>query len=126
MSAYVVVRPVWRRFRPRYLERAAAHVRLGGHAAIVPEDRNIELLLPVDAKGKITELGQWSLLAIEQQRWRRVREGPARGLAWARVKPSYGGSVLSFCERDSVHPGATRSMRLDCLECAACCHDANV
>ena len=126
MSAYVVVRPVWRRFRPLYLARAAAHVRRGGHAAIVREDGEIELLLTVDAKGKITELGQWSLLSIERQRWRRVKEGPARGLARARVDPSYGGSVLDWCERDSVHPGATRSMRLDCLECAACCHDANV
>ena len=126
MSAYVVVRPVWRRFRPRYLARAAAHVRRGGHAVIVREDGEIELLLTVDAKGKITELGQWSLLSIERQRWRRVKEGPARGLARARVDPSYGGSVLDWCARDSVHPGATRSMRLDCLECAACCHDANV
>jgi Fe-S-cluster containining protein len=23
--------------------------------------------------------------------------------------------------RDSIHPGATRTMHLDCLECAACC-----
>jgi uncharacterized protein len=117
MSAYVVVRPIWRRFRPLYLARAAAHVRRGGHAAIVREDGEVELLLTVDAKGKITELGHWSLLSIEQQRWRRAR---------ARVNPIYGGSVLDWCERDSVHPGSTRSIQLDCLECAACCHDANV
>ena len=126
MSAYVIERPVWRRFRPRYLERAAAHVRRGGHAAIVRDDGSVEVLLTVDAKGKITELGRWSLLAIEQQRWRRVKEGAATGLAWARVNADYGGSVLDWCERDSVHPGATRKVKLDCLECAACCHDANV
>jgi hypothetical protein len=125
MSAYEIVRPVWRRFHPRYLARAAAHVRSGGHAAIVYDDA-IEVLLTVDGRGKITELGQWSLLAIEQQRWRRVTEGLAKGLATARVRPSYGGSVLDWCERDSVHPGATRTIRLDCLECAACCHVANV
>ena len=126
MSAYVIVRPVWRRFRSRYLARAAAHVRSGGHAAIVHDTEVIEMLLTVDDKGKLTELGQWSLLAIEQQRWRRVKEGPAKGLAIARVRPSYGGSVLDWCDRDSLHPGATRTIRLDCLECAACCHDANV
>ena len=87
MSAYVVVRPIWRRFHPRYLERAASHVRRGGHAAIVHDDDEIEVLLTVDDKGRITELGQWSLLAIEQKRWRRVKEGPAMGLARARVNP---------------------------------------
>jgi hypothetical protein len=126
MSAYVIVRPVWRSFRSRYLARAAAHVRKGGHAAIIHDNDVIEMLLTVDARGQITELGQWAILAIEQQRWRRVKEGPAQGLAAVRVRPSYGGSVLDWCERDSVHPGATRTIRLDCLECAACCHEANV
>lgn len=126
MSAYVIARPIWRRFLPRFLARAAAHVRGGGHAAIVHDDDVIDILLTVDAEGQITELGQWAILAIEQQRWRRVKEGPAKGLASARVHPSYGGSVLDWCERDSVHPGPTRTIRLDCLECAACCHESNV
>jgi Fe-S-cluster containining protein len=55
-----------------------------------------------------------------------VKVGPARGLATARIRAAYEGSVLDWCERDSVHPGATRTLRLDCLKCAACCHDANV
>ncbi|WP_434042370.1 MULTISPECIES: YkgJ family cysteine cluster protein [Sorangium] len=126
MSAYVVSRPVWRRFRPRFLARAAAHVRAGGHAAIVLPDDKVDLLLSVDAQGELTELGLWSLLSIEQQRFRRVTEGPAQGLATARVKRQYEGSVLDWCERDSVHPGAVREVVLDCLECGACCHDANV
>ncbi|AUX25085.1 hypothetical protein SOCEGT47_056280 [Sorangium cellulosum] len=126
MSAYVVSRPIWRRFRPRYLARAAAHVRAGGHAAIVLPEERIDLLLSVDEAGKLTELGQWALLSIEQQRFRRVSEGPARGLATARVKRQYEGSVLDWCERDSVHPGTIRALSLDCLACGACCHDANV
>lgn len=84
------------------------------------------MLLGVGDDGKLTELGQWSLLAIEQQRWRRVKEGPAQGLATAKVKPSYGGSVIDWCDRDSIHAGTTRKIKLDCLECGACCHDANV
>lgn len=126
MSSYEIVRPIWRRFRPLYLARAAAHVRRGGFAAIVDERDRVTLLLPVDAKGKITELGQWALLSIEQVRWRRVREGVAKGLATARVKRDYEGSVLDFCVRDSVHAGQVRRIALDCLACGACCHDAHV
>jgi Fe-S-cluster containining protein len=126
MSVYEVVRPVWRRFGSDSMVRAAAHVRRGGHAVVDREDEGIELLLGVDDKGKITELGLWSILAIEQQRWRRVKEGPAAGLATARVRDRYAGSVLDWCDRDRVHRGATRTLRLDCLDCGACCHDANV
>ncbi|MFT3771706.1 MAG: YkgJ family cysteine cluster protein [Minicystis sp.] len=126
MSAYVIERPVWRQFLPRFLARAAAHVRRGGHAAIVHDDGEVDLLLTVDGEGDITELGRWSLLAIEQRRWRRVKDGPAKGLATARVREAYCGSVLDWCDCDSVHEGSTRAMKLDCLECAACCHDANV
>jgi hypothetical protein len=126
MSAYVIVRPVWRRFRTRFLARAAEHVRRGGFAAIDDDPGGVKVLLPVDDRGKITELGLWMLLAIEQQRWRRVTEGSAKGLATARIQPNFEGSVLDWCERDSVHPGPTRTIELDCLECAACCHEANV
>lgn len=126
MSKYVISRPIWRRFRPAYLGRAAVHVKRGGCAAIVDEHDNVTLLLPVDEKGVITELGQWALLSIEQQRWRRVREGAAKGLATAKVKRAYEGSVLDWCVRDSVHAGHVRELDLDCLACGACCQDANV
>jgi Fe-S-cluster containining protein len=126
MSAYVLERPVWRSFKSQYLPRAAAHVKKGGHAVVIREDGAHDLLLGVDDRGKITELGLWSVLAIEQQRWRRVKDGPTAGLATARVRPAYEGAVIDWCERDSIHPGPTRKMRLDCLECGACCHEANV
>jgi Fe-S-cluster containining protein len=121
-----ISRPIWRKFHPRFLVRAAAHVRAGGHAAIVQVDENVDVLLSVDALGQITELGLWALLSIEQERWRRVKEGPAEGLPTARVSARYAGAVLDWCERDSVHEGATREVLLDCTSCAACCHDANV
>jgi Fe-S-cluster containining protein len=126
MSAYEIVRPVWRQFQHRWLARAAAHVRKGGHAVVIREDGAHDLLLTVDAGGKITELGHWTILAIEQQRWRRVKEGPAAGLATARVRPKFEGSVVDWCERDAEHEGPTRTIHLDCLECGACCHEANV
>lgn len=126
MSAYVIERPVFRSFRARYLARAANYVRRGGHAVIVHDDGVHDLLLGVDSRGKITELGLWSILAIEQVRWRRVKDGPAAGLATARVRPQYAGSVVDWCERDADFEGPTRTIRLDCLDCGACCHDANV
>lgn len=126
MSAYVIERPVWRSFQERFLTRAAAHVRRGGHAVVIRESGAHDMILGVDAHGKITELGLWAVLSIEQVRWRRVKEGPAAGLATARVRSAYEGSVMDWCERDSIHEGPTRTLPLDCLECGACCHEANV
>ena len=125
MSVTVVERPIWRRFDPRFYERAVAHVHAGGHAAVVRR-AGIEMLFGVDTSGRITELGLWAILAIEQQRWRRVKDGPARGLATATPRPDFADVVLDWCERDAVHPGPTRTMPLDCLACGACCHEANV
>ncbi len=126
MSALSIDRPVWRRYKPMFVARAAAHVRKGGHAAIVHKTGRVDMLLAVGEDGRITELGLWSLLAIEQRRWRRVKEGAAKGLATARVAPKFAGSVIDWCDRDSVWEGATRRIELDCVECAACCHKANV
>lgn len=108
------------------MARAAAHVRAGGHAAVTLEDGRVDVLLTVDGDGRLTELGQWALLSIEHTRWRRVKDGPAEGLGTARIEGRYAGSVLDWCERDSVHEGSTREVSLDCLDCAACCHDADV
>ena len=55
-----------------------------------------------------------------------MKDGPAAGLATARVRPAYEGSVMDWCARDSIHEGPTRTVELDCLACGACCHDANV
>ena len=126
MSTPSVERPVWRRFRPRWLARAAAYVRAGGHAAIVDERNSVEVLLPVDERGKLSELGLWALLSIEQRRSRRVKTGPAKGLAHVRIRPRFRPAVLDWCARDAMHEGPTREMPLDCMTCAACCHDADV
>jgi hypothetical protein len=126
VPAVTVKRPIWRRYLPTYRPDAIAFVRRGGHAAIVHPRGRIEALVGLDATGKLTELGEWSLLAIEQTRWRRVRSSPGVDIASARVKPDYVDAVLDWCERDAVHPGPTRRITLDCQTCAACCHDMNV
>jgi len=122
----LVQRPVWRQFLPAFLPRAAAHVRSGGHAVVVHGEEHLDLLLPVNRHGEITELGEWSLLAIEHDRWTRVRSGVAKGLMTVRVSEDYVGSVLDWCDRDARHPGALRRIQLDCLACAACCHDGDI
>jgi hypothetical protein len=128
VEAVPVSRPIWRRFAPRFFDRAAAHARRGGHSAVVHDgltkrECRVDLLLPTDATGKITELALWSLLAIEQRRWRRVRDGAAKGLATARAHREFEAVVLDWCERDAVHAGPRRRVRFDCLACAACCRD---
>jgi len=125
-SRSVVVRPVWRRFEERFFARAVAWVKAGGHALIVAPDQSLRMLLGVDDRGRITKAGLWSLLALDQERRARVKDGPARGLVTARVQPHAVDAALDWCERDSVHADATRTLDLDCLDCAACCHEASV
>jgi Fe-S-cluster containining protein len=126
MPAVTLSRPVWRRFEERFLARAAAWVRSGGHALVVREGGKLDMLLGVDERGRITEAALWSILALEQERRKKLKDGPAAGLVLARVDEHAESATLDWCERDSVHPRATRKLKLDCLACGACCHEANV
>jgi Fe-S-cluster containining protein len=120
-------RPVWRRFHPRFVSRAAAWVQAGGFAALVDWRLGaVEVLLPVTPEGRLTELAEWALLSIEHARARRVTEGSAKGLRRARIRHPFQGSVLDWCERDSVHELPVRTLELDCIACTACCHDSQV
>lgn len=125
MTVVRVRRPTWRSFRPEFEERACAFVRRGGHAAIARPNR-VDALLGTDASGRITELGRWALLSIGVTRHEMVCAGPAAGLARARVPADYEGAVLDWCARDAAFRGATHVVLLDCLACAACCHDSRV
>lgn len=126
MPTTSIERPVWRRYKPKFFEEAAEYVRAGGLAAIVYGDREIDMLLGVDDLGEPTELSLWAVLALEQRLTRRITSGAAKGLRRARVGRHSIEAVLDWCERDSVHPGPTRKVKLDCLDCAACCTDSNV
>ncbi|MBK6515628.1 MAG: YkgJ family cysteine cluster protein [Polyangiaceae bacterium] len=121
-----VERPVWRRFIPRFVDRAAAWVRAGGHAAVQHDERHIDMLLGVDAEGRLTEAGLWSILALDQRRALRVKDGPGAGLMRARAAPHATRAVLDWCDRDSMLEGPTRRLELACLDCGACCQEANV
>lgn len=122
MSATVVDRPIWRSFRPAYLEEAARHVRAGGFSAVVFGPQRIKLLLPRESTGGLTEAALWVLLAIDMRRWGYAKAGPAEGLAAAWVKTDEDRDIVrDWCDRDAKHPGPTRRMRLDCLKCGVCC-----
>jgi uncharacterized protein len=121
-----VVRPVWRRYAAEYVKNAAAWVRSGGHAVVVERPSRMRLVLGVDDEGKLTEQGLWAVLALEQQRASRAQKGPLRGLFTILVAPHARDAALDWCERDAGFEAPTRTLRLDCLECAACCHESNV
>jgi Fe-S-cluster containining protein len=126
MSKTQVVRPVWRKFHDRFLARAADWVKSGGHALVYSDKGELRMLLGVDDDGKLTEFALWSLLAVEQRAAKTVERGPARGLRIARVQSHAEWAVVDWCERDSAYEAPTRVLHLDCLECAACCHEASV
>lgn len=146
MGTTKVERPVWRRFSPQFMGRAAEWVKSGGSAAIVFEEKKVralevaangesipkrrvtrvDILLGVEDKGRLTELGLWSLLAIEQRVSRVVPSGAAKGLRIARAAKHSIPAVLDWCERDGVFADPTRTLKFDCLACGSCCFESDV
>jgi hypothetical protein len=66
------------------------------------------------------------LLEIVKKRWQVAKEGALRGMATFRVPVDCTDIVRRRAERDSVFPGSTRTLDLDCLACGACCKDNEV
>ncbi len=119
-------RPVWRRFTPKFYDRAIAWVRAGGHAVIVHSNTRLEMLLTPHPTGEPSEQALWAVLSLEQQQTRRIKDGPAKGLHRAMARPHARYAVLDWCDRDSFFDKPVRTIDLECLECGACCHDSNV
>jgi hypothetical protein len=71
----------------------------------------------------VHDLGYWAILDLGLRRWSTARRGPLRGLAFARVPGERVDIVLDRIDRDSIHLGSTRTLVLDCEECAACCRN---
>jgi hypothetical protein len=120
------VRPVVRQFSPRHEREAAAHVRAGGHAIVWDSPESARLVVARPRRGDDMDLGVWSMLDIERLRYAIARRGPLAGLAFTRVPQDCLDIVRTRAQRDSIHPGATRTMHLDCSACAACCRDNEV
>jgi Fe-S-cluster containining protein len=84
------------------------------------------MLLPCGDDGAVTELGYWSILALDKRRYQVIRSGRAKGLATSRIPRDLEYAVEEWCERDARWPGTTREVELDCTTCAACCKSNRV
>jgi Fe-S-cluster containining protein len=126
MAALRVVRPLVRSFQKRFLDRAAEHVRAGGHAIVWSSERRAMIVIPLPNDDDPMDLGMWSLLDMRKSQWTIENRGTLRGLATASVPSDCLDLVKERVERDSVHRGTVRVMRLDCETCAACCRKNRV
>jgi uncharacterized protein len=126
MPSTRVVRPIVRSFQQPHAREAAAHVRAGGHAVVWDGPARARLVFKAPPGDGLRDLGYWSLLDLGLYAWTRETKGPLRGLAVAKVGKGSVDLLRARAERDSVHPRATRAMRLDCESCAACCRDNRV
>ena len=121
MSAARVKRPVVRSFTLPFEREAAAHVRAGGHAVVFTSPSKARLVVAQPIKGNEQDLALWSLADLGRWKWATVEKGPLKGLAFMHVPADLMFIVRHRAERDSVFGGAMVTMRLDCLECGACC-----
>jgi uncharacterized protein len=124
--APTIRRPVWRSFRPEFTDRAVLHVGRGGFSALLFENGEIKILLPLGRDGSLTRMARWALLSLEIRRWGRSRKGLLRAVAAVNVKQRDRAIIREWCERDSVHPRSTHRIRLSCRTCGACCRDNRV
>lgn len=126
MPAKRVVRPIVRSFSALHLREASAHVRAGGHAIVWTTPRKALLVVPKPDDDSEQDLSSWSLLDLGINDYKLAPRGHFRGLAVMPVPRDCHSIVRRRVERDSVHPGPSRTVAFDCLECGACCRDNNV
>jgi uncharacterized protein len=122
----LVVRPIVRSFAAAYLKEAAAHVRGGGHAVVWDSPRRARLVIPKPERGDLMDLGMWAIYDLDLLRCSTIGRGALAGFAFVHVPSDCLDIVKHRAERDSVFPGPTRALRLDCLACGACCRDNRV
>jgi Fe-S-cluster containining protein len=121
-----IIRPIVRAFESRFEAEAALHVRAGGHAIIWASPKRGKLVFRKPKGPEEKDLGYWALLDMGRTEWSTVRAGPLRGLAVAPIPRDCVELVRDRVIRDSVHRRSTRTMFLDCEQCAACCRDNRV
>ena len=126
MPAQRVVRPIVRSFKQPFTDRAVAWVNLGGHAVLWESPSRARLVVSAPKKGDKYDLGVWAMLDLGKSTWRVQASGPLAGLATTRVPLDCHDIVRGWATRDSIHEGPTRTMKLDCLACGACCRDNDV
>lgn len=123
----VIHRPIVRSFKRKYIKEAAVHVRAGGHAVIWDDDKKrAELVFQAPKDGDDDDFGAWAVYDMGKSSWEEHSRGPLKGLATTLVPRDCHWIARRHVERDSIHPGTTRKIVLDCTECAACCRDNEV
>ncbi|APS00659.1 YkgJ family cysteine cluster protein [Pajaroellobacter abortibovis] len=126
MDGYTVVRPVVREFNSNQRLQAAAHVRAGGHVIFRETASRTYLIISPPRRGDGMDLGLWSLLDLGKSRYRLMRAGILRGLAFALVPRDCYDIVQDRIHRDSIYRRAVHRLSLNCLQCGACCKDNRV
>jgi hypothetical protein len=121
-----VARPVVRSFKWPHLDQAAAWVRAGGHAVVWLSPRKARLVFAKPRQDDDHDLGWWSVLDLGRLEFKVARRGLFGGMAYIRVPHDCYAIVRDRVVRDSIHPGPTRTIELDCLACGACCKDNRV
>lgn len=116
---------VWRPFERSELEAAARYARRGGGALLVGERGGSKsVLFRPDAADEPSLLVSWALKDLHAERWRKVGgRGAAAGFALAPIPAARRWVAATWLERDRAHEGPTRLLPIDCMTCAACCHD---
>jgi hypothetical protein len=121
-----VARPVVRSFKAPHLNQAAAWVRAGGHSVVWLSPRKARLFFAKPRQDDDHDLGWWSVLDLGRLEYEVARRGAFAGMAYIRVPHDCYAIVRDRIVRDSIHPGPTRTIELDCLACGACCKDNRV
>ncbi len=101
-------------------------MKRGGHAIVWASKSQAMIVLQDPDQDDPDDLGVWALLDMELKRWSVESRGLLKGLATCNIPRDCLDLVRDRVERDSVHPGTTRVMHLDCEECAACCRKNHV
>jgi hypothetical protein len=123
----IVVRPVVRSFRDPFFPEAVSWVRAGGHAIVKLSPHKTRLVFARPRKGDDFDLGWWSVLDLGRLSFKVAKPGTLfEGLAYIAVPNDCYAIIHDRIVRDSIHPGPTREIELDCLECGSCCRDNRV
>ena len=126
MTETVKYRPIVRSFKRKFTKEAAAHVRAGGHAIVWENDGRALLLFQDPPDDQPDDFGAWAVYDLGKFKWHTHERGAFKGLASTLIPRDCLWIAKRRTERDSIHPGATRKMDINCMDCAACCRDNEV
>ncbi|MFO0736996.1 MAG: YkgJ family cysteine cluster protein [Labilithrix sp.] len=126
MSVTPKLRPIVRRFDLKHAKNAAAHVRAGGHAFVWDGTKKCTFVFQEPAEDNPDDFGLWGIYDMGKWKWQLEGAGPLKGLATSAVPRDCFWIARRRAERDSIHPGPTREIAIDCTKCAACCQDNEV